>query len=80
MTDHDTHEVKGCAWCPYAHQGGNGGPGDVPWWASCEHPPPPPGDEDIQDIRDYIDTHNAPNWCPLRTRPVLVRLAAKESK
>lgn len=77
MTDHDTQDVSGCGGCPYAHQGGNGGPGDVPWWANCEHPELSPGGKGI---RDYVHALDAPDWCPLRVRPVLVRLVAKESR
>ena len=66
MTDHDTQEVGGCGLCPFMDRE----------WLECEHLSVAPS----QARTTYFLDPQPPDWCPLRTRPVLVRLVAKESK
>lgn len=68
MTDHDMQEVSNCYDCPLRAQAHDSG-------EFCVGMPLAGG--------DYrpLDEHVGPQpWCPLRTRPILVRLVAKESK
>lgn len=67
MTDHDTQDVTECDDCPYSE-----------WeYVDCHHPA---HGATGRTLYDKQFTEPFPVWCPLRTRPVLVRLVAKESK
>lgn len=70
MSDHDTQDVSGCLPCPYSE-----------WeYVDCHHPAHGKGTPrtltGLPNKYDYDDPDSAPTppWCPLRTRPVLVRL------
>lgn len=73
MTAHDTQDVvvdgDGCQSCPFL----SGDDNDV-WW--CQHPDKR---DDPVKLTKTDRKYETPAWCPLRTRPVLVRLAAKEN-
>ena len=58
------HEVTGCDDCLALNTNYDGG---VHLW--CNHP-----EEKCESIREGKNTETPPDWCPLRERPLLVRL------
>lgn len=72
MSDHDTQDVSGCCDCPMLHKQA------YSYGDFCGAVMLPSGS--YRSMDDVMDETVAPDWCPLRTRPVLVRLVAKESR